>query len=214
MILDIFILFAAGLVAGALNTLAGGGSFVIFPALLFVGVPPIMANATNTFACLPGYGSGAIGFKNDILKHKDKLALYSIISLIAGYLGAEALLLVSDAQFSAIIPWLMGFAVLAFTFGGKLNDWLQKRSAQSAKQMRGGAVLLTALLAAICFYGGFFNAGLGIILLAYLVLAGFKDLNAMNGLKRKGICTRVRFPSARQSHALVGSCGTTSKRRW
>ena len=181
--LDILILFAAGVFAGALNALAGGGSFIIFPALLFVGVPPIMANATNTYACLPGYGSGALGFRKDIAKHKDKLLWYSAVALVAGYFGAEALLLVSDAQFEAIIPWLMGFAVLAFAFGGKLNDWLSMRAAQSARPMRGGAILLGLLLIAICFYGGFFNAGLGIILLAYLVLAGYKDLNAMNGLK-------------------------------
>ncbi|MGJ8528747.1 sulfite exporter TauE/SafE family protein [Maritalea sp.] len=181
--MDIIILFGAGLFAGALNSLAGGGSFVIFPALLFVGVPPIMANATNTFACLPGYGSGAIGFKEDILRHKDKLLQYSIISLIAGYLGAEAVLRVSDEQFSGLIPWLMGFAVLAFSFGGKLNAWMAERSSNSARAAKTGSILTAGLLALICFYGGFFNAGLGIILLAYLVLAGFKDLNAMNGLK-------------------------------
>lgn len=181
--MEMLVLFLAGLIAGALNTLAGGGSFVIFPALLFVGVPPIMANATNTFACLPGYGSGAIGFRNDILRHKDKLIQYSIISLIAGYLGAEALLRVSDVQFEGLIPWLMAFAVIAFTFGGRLNNWLATQSGTSKRAAKAGSIALVGLLALICFYGGFFNAGLGIILLAYLVLAGFKDLNAMNGLK-------------------------------
>jgi len=180
---EILILFAAGLFAGALNSLAGGGSFVIFPALLFVGVPPIMANATNTYACLPGYGSGAIGFRQDIMRHKDKLLVYSIISLIAGFLGAEALLRVSDAQFEGLIPWLMLFAVVAFTFGGRFNQWMASRSTSSINAARTGSIVTTAFLALICFYGGFFNAGLGIILLAYLVLAGFKDLNAMNGLK-------------------------------
>jgi uncharacterized membrane protein YfcA len=181
--MEMLVLFFAGLVAGALNTLAGGGSFVIFPALLFVGVPPIMANATNTFACLPGYGSGAIGFRADILRHKDKLVLYAIIALAAGFLGAEALLRVSDVQFEGLIPWLMAFAVIAFTFGGRLNSWLASRSGSSKRAAKAGSIALVGLLALICFYGGFFNAGLGIILLAYLVLAGFKDLNAMNGLK-------------------------------
>ncbi|MFT6659294.1 sulfite exporter TauE/SafE family protein [Maritalea sp.] len=181
--MDMLVLFFAGLIAGALNTLAGGGSFVIFPALLFVGVPPIMANATNTFACLPGYGSGALGFRAAILRHKDKLLQYSIIALIAGYLGAEALLRVSNAQFEGLIPWLMAFAVAAFTFGGRLNSWIASLSPSSKHAARAGSIALVGLLALICFYGGFFNAGLGIILLAYLVLAGFKDLNAMNGLK-------------------------------
>lgn len=180
---EILILFAAGLLAGALNSLAGGGSFVIFPALLFVGVPPIMANATNTYACLPGYGSGAIGFWQDILRHKDKLLVYSIVALAAGFLGAEALLRVSDAQFEGLIPWLMLFAVVAFTFGGQFNQWMANRRTTSKNGARTGAIVTTVFLALICFYGGFFNAGLGIILLAYLVLAGYQDLNAMNGLK-------------------------------
>jgi len=181
--LDLLILFVSGLFAGALNTLAGGGSFVIFPALMFVGVPPIMANATNTFACLPGYGSGAIGFWSDIQKHRDKLLQYSVISLIAGYLGAEALLVVSDAQFSSFVPWLMAFAVVAFAFGSRLNDWLTQRASIKGETSRFTVPLLAGLLALICFYGGFFNAGLGIILLAYFAVAGLKDLNEMNGLK-------------------------------
>lgn len=181
--MDWIILFFAGLGAGALNALAGGGSFVIFPALLLVGVPPVAANATNTFACLPGYASGAIGFYDAIMANKKRLVLYSIIALIAGYLGAEALLMVSDAQFSAIVPWLMLFAVLAFSFGGQLNAYLVSRSSGSKHAARAGAIGTTLLLAAICFYGGFFNAGLGIILLAFLVLAGYKDINGMNGIK-------------------------------
>lgn len=134
--MDWIILFFAGLGAGVLNALAGGGSFVIFPALLLVGVPPVAANATNTFACLPGYASGAIGFYDAIMANKKRLVLYSIIALIAGYLGAEALLMVSDAQFSAIVPWLMLFAVLAFSFGGQLNAYLVSRSSGSKHAAR------------------------------------------------------------------------------
>jgi uncharacterized membrane protein YfcA len=182
-ILDWIILFFAGLGAGVLNALAGGGSFVIFPALMLVGVPPVAANATNTFACLPGYASGAIGFYDAIMANRQRLVLYSIIALVAGYLGAEALLLVSDAQFSTIVPWLMLFAVLAFSFGGQLNSYLVSRSSGSKRAARAGAIGTAVLLTAICFYGGFFNAGLGIILLAFLVLAGYKDINGMNGIK-------------------------------
>lgn len=177
------ILFVAGLVAGALNSLAGGGSFVIFPALMLVGVPPVAANATNTFACLPGYASGAIGFYRAIMANRQKLVLYSVISLVAGYVGAETLLLVSDVQFSIVVPWLMLFAVIAFSFGGRLNAYLVSRSNGSTRAARAGAIGTAMLLTAICFYGGFFNAGLGIILLAFLVLAGYKDIDGMNGIK-------------------------------
>ena len=176
-------LLVAGLIAGTLNTLAGGGSFVAFPALLAAGVPPVIANATNTYAALPGYISGAAGFRKDILRHRDKLLPYTAIALLFGYAGAEALLHVSNQAFNQIVPWLMLLAVLLFAFGNQLNRLI----AAKAGGMRGarltGAMLLLALLAALCVYGGFFNAGFGIMLLAYLALAGMTDIHAMNGLK-------------------------------
>ncbi|HEY9009451.1 MAG TPA: sulfite exporter TauE/SafE family protein [Devosia sp.] len=176
------LLFVAGLLGGALNSLAGGGSFIVFPALLFAGVPPVLANASNTFAALPGYLSGAYGFRKDIFRHKDRLALYSLISLVFGYAGAELLLRVSDEQFSLVVPWLMLFAVVLFAFGNRINGWVQQHSGRRGMKAA-GAVLLLALLAAVCVYGGFFNAGLGILLLAFLALAGLDDIHAMNGLK-------------------------------
>src|SRR5690606_32976746 len=94
------LLLVAGFLGGALNSLAGGGSFIVFPALLWAGVPPVIANASNTFAALPGYLSGAYGFRKDIFKHRDRLVLYTVISLIFGYVGAELLLHVSDEQFN------------------------------------------------------------------------------------------------------------------
>ncbi|HEY0920471.1 sulfite exporter TauE/SafE family protein [Devosia sp.] len=177
------LLLVAGLVGGALNSLAGGGSFVVFPALLAAGVPPVLANASNTFAALPGYASGAAGFWADIMKHRERLLLYSAMSLVFGYLGAELLLHVSDAQFELAVPWLMLFAVVLFAFGAQLNQWVQTRASGSQRLRATGAVLLLGLLAASCVYGGFFNAGLGILLLAFLALAGFTDIHAMNGIK-------------------------------
>lgn len=176
------ILLAAGFAAGIINALAGGGSFITFPALLLVGVPPVLANASNTYASLPGYVGGAVGFRRDILRHRDKVALYLVVSAVGGYLGAELLLRVSDAQFETAVPWLMGFAVLAFALGGRFNQWLQRHAANH-RMAHAGAVGLVLLLGIICIYGGFFNAGLGIILLAFLALSGFTDIHAMNGLK-------------------------------
>lgn len=177
------LLFAAGLIGGMMNTLAGGGSFVIFPALLFAGVPPVLANASNTYACLPGYISGAIGYGRQIMPYRSRMIGYCIIGLIGGYLGAEALMRISDEQFSVIIPWLMAFAVAIYVFGQRINRFLSARSSGSRHAARAGAIGLTALLLATSFYGGFFNAGLGIVLLAWLALAGFEDVHAMNGLK-------------------------------
>ena len=177
------LLLLAGLVGGVLNSLAGGGSFIVFPALLFSGVPPVLANASNTYAALPGYASGAAGYWASIAGYKDRLIAYGLIAMLFGYAGAELLLVVSDEQFAKVVPWLMGFAVALFTFGNRINMALKARSGERRGMRALGAALLLALLAAVCVYGGFFNAGLGILLLAFLAMAGMTDIHAMNGLK-------------------------------
>lgn len=197
------LLLVAGFIGGVLNSLAGGGSFVVFPALLAAGVPPVLANASNTYAALPGYASGAIGFRASIMQHRERLLLYSAISLVFGYLGAELLLHVSDAQFELAVPWLMLFAVALFAFGGRINAFVQGRSIGNRHLRTTGAALLLGLLAATCVYGGFFNAGLGILLLAFLALAGLSDIHAMNGLKLWISCIIALVAVAR--FALGGS---------
>ncbi|HWA18579.1 MAG TPA: sulfite exporter TauE/SafE family protein [Devosia sp.] len=177
------ILLLAGLIGGAVNTLAGGGSFIVFPALLLVGVPPVLANASNTYAALPGYASGALGLWRYIAVHRERLLVYSIISAVFGYAGAELLLRVSDAQFSVAVPWLMLFAVMLFIFGGRINAFVVARGGNGRGARLAGSIVLLVILAGISVYGGFFNAGLGILLLAFLVLAGIADLHAANGLK-------------------------------
>ncbi|KKC39661.1 permease [Devosia epidermidihirudinis] len=180
---DALFLFVAGLLGGAVNSLAGGGSFIVFPALLFVGVPPVIANASNTYAALPGYASGAFGYWHAMSKYKDRLVIYTIIAAVFGYIGAELLLVVSDEQFSRVVPWLMLFAVMLFIFGNRLNAFVAARSGGRRGMKLAGTALLLAFLAGVCVYGGFFNAGLGILLLAFLATAGLSDIHAMNGLK-------------------------------
>ncbi|MHA6691972.1 sulfite exporter TauE/SafE family protein [Devosia sp. A449] len=181
--LETLFLLLAGLVGGAVNSLAGGGSFIVFPALLFVGVPPVIANASNTYAALPGYASGAVGYWHAMVKYKDRLVLYGIMSAIFGYVGAELLLVVSDELFNLVVPWLMAFAVLLFIFGNQINGFVASRSGGGRGMKMLGSVLLMIFLAGVCVYGGFFNAGLGILLLAFLATAGLTDIHAMNGLK-------------------------------
>ncbi|MES9991255.1 MAG: sulfite exporter TauE/SafE family protein [Candidatus Thiodiazotropha sp.] len=180
---QLLFLFSAGFLGGVLNSIAGGGSFITFPALLFVGVPPISANASNTFASCAGYLSGAYAFRKDMAAHQDMLPRLVIICLIGGSLGALLLLNTPQALFREAIPWLLLFATLMFAFGGRLNRMLRDYASIHRHASLVGGVLLLILLLVVSLYGGFFNAGLGIIILSYLALAGHTDINAMNGLK-------------------------------
>ncbi len=177
------LLLIAGFFGGAINSLAGGGSFVVFPALLAAGVPPVLANASNTYAALPGYVSGVVGYWRHMRDHRDRLVLYTVVGLIGGYIGAELLLRVSDAQFSRAVPWLMLFAVALFAFGGRINALVGRAAGAGRGAKAAGTAVLIVLLGLVCVYGGFFNAGLGILLLAVLALGGLTDIHAMNGLK-------------------------------
>jgi len=180
---DLLLLFIAGLFGGMLNSIAGGGTFITFPALLFAGVPPISANATNTFASCSGYISGAYAFRMELQAHKSELAKYILISLIGGMVGAWLLLQTPAQLFRDAIPWLLLFATILFVIGAELNERLKKLSSLYRHGASIGSLLLFILLLGVCIYGGFFNAGLGIIMLSYLALAGHKNINAMNGLK-------------------------------
>ncbi|MEH6453315.1 MAG: sulfite exporter TauE/SafE family protein, partial [Psychromonas sp.] len=161
MILEWFILFFAGVLGGILNSVAGGGSFITFPALLFAGVPPIAANATNTFASCAGYLSGAYAFRKEISTEKKNLKKIIIPSFVGGLLGAMLLLNTPESVFTETIPWLLLFATLLFIFGGKLNQLLVKLGGKHKHANAIGSILLALLLLLICIYGGFFNAGLG-----------------------------------------------------
>ena len=183
MLPELAFLFLAGLLGGFLNSVAGGGSFVTFPALLLVGLPPVSANATNTFASCSGYLSGAYAFRSDLDRHRRELPRLLLVSLLGGLIGAWLLLRTPESVFRDAIPWLLLFATVLFAFGGRLNQWLARLGSVHRHASLLGRLLLLALLLAVSVYGGFFNAGLGIIILSYLALAGYTDLNAMNGIK-------------------------------
>lgn len=183
MLFQLISLFAAGCLGGILNSIAGGGSFITFPALLFFGVPPISASATNTFASCAGYMSGAYAFRKDLSDHKKELPLIVIISLLGGITGAWLLLRTPESVFREIIPWLLLFATTLFIFGGKINSILKQFASSHQHASMIGRSVLTLLFLGICIYGGFFNAGLGIIVLSYLALSGHTNINTMNGIK-------------------------------
>ncbi len=183
MIVEILFLLLAGFLGGLINSVAGGGSFITFPALLFVGVPAISANATNTFASCSGYLSGAYAFRHDLHAHRRELPRFMILSLLGGIGGAWLLLQTPEALFREAIPWLLLFATLLFIFGARINEMFRQLGSMHRHASLAGRLSLTLILLAIAVYGGFFNAGLGIIILSYLALAGHTDINSMNGLK-------------------------------
>ena len=176
--LEFFVVFLAGLAGGALNAVAGGGTFLTFPALVWLGVPPVMANATATLCALPGYFGSTWAFRNDF-KAEGPLGLRAIIAVaMAGGLTGSLLLLVTPGNlFTEIVPWLLALATLLFALGPWLLAQLRRRGATAGAMVSGLMIFLVSA------YGGYFNGGLGIMLLAAFGLIGFTNLNAMCGLK-------------------------------
>jgi uncharacterized membrane protein YfcA len=177
------LLFLAGFLGGMLNSIAGGGTFITFPALLLAGVPPVSANATNTFASCSGYLSGAYAFRNELRLHAGELPKFISVGVAGGAAGAWLLLQTPEALFREAIPWLLLLATFLFVFGDKLNKTSRRLATRHRRASYVGKTLLFLLLTGVCIYGGFFNAGLGIVILSYLALAGHTDINTMNGLK-------------------------------
>ncbi|MDD2608150.1 MAG: sulfite exporter TauE/SafE family protein [Giesbergeria sp.] len=178
---DALLLLAAAFGAGALNAVAGGGSFLTLPALVWTGAPPVVANATGTVALLPGYLASVWGQRQD-MQAPPGLSLWAValLSLLGGALGAGLLLLTPHATFSRIVPWLLLLATALFAFGPWLRQWASGTAgtAGAAPRWRVGVGLL-----AVGVYGGYFNGGLGILLLAFWSLCGAMSLHQMNALK-------------------------------
>lgn len=176
---SIFLLVIAGLLAGMINAIAGGGTLLSFPALVWLGVPPIMANATATLTALPGYIGSAWAYRDD-LRAEGSLRLGSIIMIAAlgGLAGAGLLLVTPGDAFVGIVPWLLLTATLLFSAGPHLVVWVQAKGTGVA-----GPALSSVAIFLVAGYGGYFNGGLGIMLLAAFGLIGFQNLHGMNGLK-------------------------------
>lgn len=169
----------SGFVAGLLNSVAGGGTFFTLPVLILIGIPPTMANATATLAVLPGYMSSAWAFRKD-MKAEGALTLRNIliISCFGSLLGALLLIITTGEAFLWIIPWLLLVATILFAVSPLLAKLIQKHKSGGL-----GSIVSGTAIFVVSVYGGYFNGGLGIMLLATFGLLGFTDLHGMNGLK-------------------------------
>lgn len=180
---DAVLLFGGALLAGAVNALAGGGTLITFPLLIFTGMSPIAANATSTLALLPGALTSSYAYRNELLEHKARLPLLVLYSIIGGTAGAIVLLVTPDRTFQTLIPYLMLLATLLFTFGRYFVAWLHRRMEGYAHLSRVGVIASSTLQLAIGFYGGYFGAGIGILTLSMLELMGLKNMHEMNAIK-------------------------------
>ncbi|MBG1268004.1 sulfite exporter TauE/SafE family protein [Nostoc sp. WHI] len=176
------LLFSTAFVAGGLNAVAGGGSFITFPTLIFTGVSPIAANATNNTAMWLAAVASAGAYRQDLdIERRDFLLLCSV-SLVGGIIGSLALLYTSPDVFQKLIPYLLLLATLVFTFAEPFKKWLQHQRQKSSPESVPLFNLMVAQLA-IAIYGGFFGAGLGILMLATLTFLGIKSIHTMNAFK-------------------------------
>ena len=187
-------LFAAALVGGALNAVAGGGSFIGVPALLSIGIAPVAANATTTLAMWPGSLSSAVAYRREIVRARHWLITLGVASLIGGLVGGWLLIRTPDQRFLRLLPWLMLAASVTFTIGGRVAARVVRRAkpgaeapgAPRAPRAPGAPrapVWILLFQLAIAIYGGYFGGGMGIMMLAAFSIAGMADIHEMNGLK-------------------------------
>ena len=179
-----FILVGLGaMAAGAVNALAGGGTLITFPLLTAVGIPAVAANVTNTVALCPGYLGGTLAQAKDLKDQKRRLYLLVPASIIGGVLGGVLLLSTGEKLFRDLVPWLILLASALLSVADPLRNWLQKRAGKNggAGDVTMGAIFPVGLAAV---YGGYFGAGLSVIVLAVLGLTINDSLTRLNGLKQ------------------------------
>ena len=175
------LLFSAGVIGGALNSVAGGGSFIAFPALLFTGVPPIPANATNTIALWTAAAASGGAYRKRLDVPRRVFVPLLVASLVGGLIGAFLLLKTPAHTFMRVLPWLTLGATLLFAFGRKLAGG--RGSILESEASSSGIATATAFQLAVAVYGGYFGGGMGIVMLAMLAALGMTDIHAMNALK-------------------------------
>src|SRR5215467_902081 len=169
-----FLLIAAGVSAGLINSVAGGGSFLTFPTLVFIGVPSVVANATSTVALFPGVFASSWAYRSDFERlEKVPLKPAIVVSIAGGIAGALLLLFTAQKTFDAVIPWILLGATVALAIGPTIS-----RSLNSKARIGSGTLILLQFLCAI--YGGYFGGAVGIIMLAVWSMAGLRDVHAMN----------------------------------
>jgi uncharacterized membrane protein YfcA len=183
-------LSVAAFLAGVLNAVAGGGSFLLFPAMLGMKMLPVQANATNTVALWPGQLTSIAAYREDIRKNRRLAWPMALAGFLGGTAGAIVLLNTPQTTFLHLVPWLLLVAASLFAATGPVTRWLNRRnlarrqaaaSSAPARPPRLGVIFVCTIF--VCFYIGYFGAGAGFLIITLLSLFGFEDLNEINALK-------------------------------
>src|SRR6266851_3068133 len=181
-------MFIAAFLAGIVNSIAGGGTLLTFPLLIWLGLDPKIANATGTVALLPGLVGGLFGYRREMNDSSLILMRLGVISVIGGGVGAWLLIATPSPIFARLVPFLILFATILFMIQGPVNRWLRLPSAEG-ESTRGWWIGVVILQFFSATYGGYFGAGNGILMLAAMGLLGLHDIHRANGIKNfLGIC--------------------------
>jgi uncharacterized protein len=180
----IVLLFAA-VIAGALNALAGGGSFISFPTLLFVRIPPVEANATNTVALWPGLAASTIAYSKRLNAPRRVLVPLLVTSVAGGWAGALLLLKTPQHTFLRLVPGLLLAGTLLFAFGNSIRTILGKAAViDNLRETTWRAILVSSIAELlVAVYGGYFGAGIGFMTLGMLAMLGMRDIHAMGAIR-------------------------------
>ncbi|MGW6967315.1 sulfite exporter TauE/SafE family protein [Streptomyces zaomyceticus] len=176
--------FAAGIGAGTINTIVGSGTLITFPVLLATGLPPITANVSNALGLVPGSVSGAIGYRRELKGQKRRILRLGAAALLGGLVGAILLLALPSAAFDAIVPILIGLALVLVLFQPRISAAVKRRREQTGAEAHpdGGPVLLVGLFLA-SMYGGYFGAAQGVLYLSLMGLLLHDSLQRINAVK-------------------------------
>jgi uncharacterized membrane protein YfcA len=176
------LLFLVGILVGAMNAIGGGGMLIGFPVLLAAGLSPLVANITSNIIVLPGQLTSAFGYRRYIRKVPARYLILLVSCIVGGTAGALVLRHTSSARFGSLVPLLIIFAVLLFTLQPLLHRHLRRHISKRSHNIRSLLIISLALLPT-AFYGGYFGAGFGFIMLAFLSFTKLHDIHQMNGLK-------------------------------
>lgn len=177
---DVILLSVAGFAAGTINAIAGGGTFLTFAALVATGMPTLDANATSAVALTPANLSSAAAYRKEVREHAREILPFAIIGVIGGGIGALLLIWLGDVGFRPMVPWLLLVATVLFAFSGQIRQIVEPWSHGQHGTARGIAY---ALIAVVSIYGGFFGAGVGIMMLAALSIITSGDYHKANATK-------------------------------